>query len=99
MSNRIRQGYSEVFEIGPQVVARRHGSRDRERLATHRVLELHAARVERDAAAGLRAPGAVFQVAADRAADLRQLRPDLVVASREQLDLDERVVRPAPSVA
>ena len=40
--------------------------------------------------------GAVFQVAADRTPDLRELGADLVVTPREQFDLDQRVVRPRP---
>ena len=54
--------------------------------------EFDRPRVERDAAVGVRAAGAVFQVALDRAADLRELGADLVVAARKQFDLDERVV-------
>ena len=57
------------------------------------MLELDTARMERNAASGQGAPGAVFQVAADRTPDLRELGPDLVVTSRQQFDLHERVVR------
>ena len=60
------------------------------------MLEFDTARVERDAAPGQGAPGAVFQVAADRTPDLRELGADLVVTPREQFDLDQRVVRPRP---
>ena len=60
----------------------------------HGMLEFDAPRVERNAAPGQRTPGAVFQVAADRAPDLRQLGAYLVVAPRQQLHLHERIVRP-----
>ena len=52
--------------------------------------------MERDAAAGQRTPRAVFQVAADRTPDLRELGADLVVTPRQQLHLDERIVGPRP---
>lgn len=84
----------KLFEVAPQVVARRHGGRHDELLVTHRMLEGDAPRVERDAAVGIRAAGAVLQVAANRAADFGKLRPNLVVAARQQLDFDERIMGP-----
>ena len=63
------------------------------------MFELDPPRMERDAAAGQRTPRAVFQVAADRTPDLRQLGADLVVTPREQFDLDQRSRTPSAASA
>ena len=86
---------SERFGELPQVVLLRYGGRDVQELFAYRMNESDAAGMQRDAAVAVRARGAVLQVAADRAADLRQLRPDLVVATGQQLDFEQVVMRTA----
>ena len=48
--------------------------------------------MQRYAAVGIRAPCSVFKVSLDRTSYLRELGAYLVVASRQQVDLHERVV-------
>lgn len=67
------------------------GGFDGEGLLFHGVREGDAAGVEGDAAVGVGAWGAVFEVAFYRAAEVGELAADLVVAAGKEFDLDEPV--------
>ena len=58
---------------------------------TDGVVEGDVAGVEADAAVGVRAGGAVFEVAFDGAADGGELAADLMMAAGEELDFDQMV--------
>ena len=61
--------------------------------------EIDTVRMERNASVGIRTAGPVFQVALNRTADLRELRPDLMVAPRQQIDLHQRITSTRPQGA
>ena len=67
------------------------GSGDVDFLAAHWVGEAYAVGLQRDAPVGIAAGSAIFEIPLDGAADGRQLRPDLVFASRDQVHLKQPV--------
>ena len=62
-------------------------SRDAHPLFAYGVDEFDAPGMQRDTSVAIRPPGPILQIAANGTSDLGELRSDLVVAPRLQIDL------------
>lgn len=77
-----------VREGVPKSVVRNRGCDD-ERLVADGVCERDGTCVEADAAVGVGAFGSILEVALDGMPDVRELRADLVVTTRVEIDFEE----------